>query len=286
MADITLIEEITSTATERLLDEMVVHALPRVPRLAARDIIEVQNLAASYGAKSVLQGVSMGIPEARITALIGPSGCGKSTVLRCLNRMNDEIPGFSMTGRIALDGMDIYDRSVNVTALRRAVGMVFQHPNPFPMSICDNIALAVREHRGRIDRAELDAVVEEALRHANLWDEVKGSLRDSAFSLSGGQQQRLCIARALAVRPAVVMLDEPCASLDPISTARIEELLLELSAEYTIVIVTHNLAQAQRVSDRVAFFLMGRLVEHGDTLEVFEAPAHKETADYVGGVYG
>ena len=282
----TLIEEITSTATERLLDEMVVHARAREIRRPAQPILEVRDLSVGYGSKQVLNGVSMSIPESRITAFIGPSGCGKSTALRCFNRMNDQIENFHMTGEIRLAGTNIRDNSVNVTALRRVVGMVFQHPNPFPMSIYDNIALAVREHNKRIDRSALDEVVEQALRHANLWDEVKDNLKDSAFSLSGGQQQRLCIARALAVKPSVIMLDEPCASLDPISTARIEELLLELSTEYTIIIVTHNLGQAQRVSDNVAFFLMGHLVEYGDTLEVFEAPAHKETADYVRGMYG
>jgi phosphate transport system ATP-binding protein len=187
---------------------------------------------------------------------------------------------------VTLDGQDVYARGVNVTALRRAVGMVFQQPNPFPMSIYDNIALAVREHERRIPRAELDGVVEHALRQASLWDEVRDCLTQSALSLSGGQQQRLCIARALAVKPTVLMLDEPCASLDPISTGRIEELLLELSADYTIVIVTHNLAQAQRISDKVGFFLMGRLVEFGDALQVFEASARPETAEYVRGAFG
>ncbi|MDO8963475.1 MAG: phosphate ABC transporter ATP-binding protein PstB [Coriobacteriia bacterium] len=252
----------------------------------ARPIIGVQSLGVSYGKKRVLEDVGFSIPERRITAFIGPSGCGKSTALRCFNRMNDEIPSFRMEGTIALDGKDIYARDVNVTALRRAVGMVFQSPNPFPMSVYDNIALAVREHEGRMARAALDEIVERSLVQANLWSEVKDGLRESALSLSGGQQQRLCIARALAVRPAVLMLDEPCASLDPISTARIEELLLELSADYTIVIVTHNLAQAQRISDQVAFFLMGRLVEVGDAMQVFEAPARKETADYIRGAFG
>ena len=200
--------------------------------------------------------------------------------------MNDEIASFKMTGTITLDGQDIHGQGVNLTALRRTVGMVFQQPNPFPMSIYDNIALAVKEQRGRVARAELDSIVETALTQASLWDEVKNSLKDSAFSLSGGQQQRLCIARALAVTPAVIMLDEPCASLDPISTAKIEELLLELSADYTIVIVTHNLAQAHRISDQVAFFLMGKLVEVGETRAVFEAPQFDETANYIQGRFG
>jgi phosphate transport system ATP-binding protein len=249
-------------------------------------VIEVDGLSASYGRKPVLADVSLGIPSNRITAFIGPSGCGKSTALRCFNRMNDEIPSFSMSGTITLDGQDVNARGVNLTALRRAVGMVFQQPNPFPMSIYDNIALAVKEQRGRVPRAELDSIVETALGQASLWGEVKNSLKDSAFSLSGGQQQRLCIARALAVTPAVLMLDEPCASLDPISTARIEELLLELSADYTIVIVTHNLAQAHRISDQVAFFLMGELVEVGETRSVFEAPEHEQTANYIHGRFG
>jgi phosphate transport system ATP-binding protein len=259
---------------------------PRVRSTAVPSIFKVSGLDVSYGKKKVLHDVSLDIPEKRITAFIGPSGCGKSTALRCLNRMNDEIPSFRMEGSIKLADQDIRGKSVNITALRRAVGMVFQQPNPFPMSIYDNIALAVREHQGRMPRAQLDAIVEQALRHASLWEEVKDILKDSALSLSGGQQQRLCIARALAVKPAVIMLDEPCASLDPISTASIEELLLELSTDYTIVIVTHNLAQAKRISDKVAFFLMGRLLEYGDALQVFEEPKRTETAEYVRGAFG
>jgi phosphate transport system ATP-binding protein len=254
--------------------------------LDTRTLIGVDGLGVAYGKKQALSGVTLDIPLNRITAFIGPSGCGKSTALRCFNRMNDEIASFKMSGRIAVDGQDIYGRDVNVTALRRAVGMVFQQPNPFPMSIYDNIALAVREQRGRVGRRELEGIVERALTQANLWSEVKDCLKDSAFSLSGGQQQRLCIARALAVTPAVIMLDEPCASLDPISTAKIEELLLELSADYTIVIVTHNLAQAHRISDQVAFFLMGRLVEVGETRTVFETPHFEETAHYIQGRFG
>jgi phosphate transport system ATP-binding protein len=230
--------------------------------------------------------VTFDLPENRITAMIGPSGCGKSTVLRCLNRMNDGINGFSMDGTVSFRGQSIYDRKVDVTELRRAVGMVFQLPNPFPMSIYENIALAVREHHTRISRDELDHTVEFALRQANLWDEVKNELKRSALGLSGGQQQRLCIARALAVKPEVIMLDEPCASLDPISTARIEELLLDLANEYTIAIVTHNLAQAHRISDDVAFFLIGELVEFGPVASVFENPRRKETAEYVRGAFG
>ncbi len=272
--------------TFSMLEGMLATAAPRVRSTDVPSVFEVRALDVSYGSKRVLHDVSLDIPEKRITAFIGPSGCGKSTALRCLNRMNDEIPTFKMRGKIRLAGQDIRGKSVNVTALRRNVGMVFQQPNPFPMSIYDNIALAVREHESRIARSTLDGVVEQALRHASLWDEVKGNLKGSALSLSGGQQQRLCIARALAVKPAVIMLDEPCASLDPISTARIEELLLELSADYSIVIVTHNMAQAKRISDKVAFFLMGRLLEMGDALQVFEAPQRQETAEYVRGAFG
>jgi phosphate transport system ATP-binding protein len=286
MTEGTLVKDMASIATDHLLDEIVVQARAREAKPPVQPILQVRGLTAAYGNKRVLEDVTLDIPENRITAFIGPSGCGKSTALRCFNRMNDEIDSFRMNGAISLAGTDIRDHSVNVTALRRVVGMVFQHPNPFPMSIYDNIALAVREHSGRLGRGEVDRIVEESLRHASLWDEVKNNLRDSAFSLSGGQQQRLCIARALAVKPSIIMLDEPCASLDPISTARIEELLLSLSADYTIIIVTHNLAQAQRVSDVTAFFLMGRLVEHGDTLELFENPTRRETSDYVRGVYG
>ena len=272
--------------TFSMLEGMLTASAPRVRTADAAPVFQIRGLDASYGSKRVLHDVTFDIPERRITAFIGPSGCGKSTVLRCFNRMNDEISGFRSDGTIQLADQDIRGKGVNVTALRRIVGMVFQQPNPFPMSIYDNISLAVREHGGRVPRAKLDATVETALRQASLWDEVKDNLKDSALSLSGGQQQRLCIARALAVNPSVIMLDEPCASLDPISTARIEELLLALSTDYTIIIVTHNMGQAKRISDRVAFFLMGRLVEMGDALQVFEAPKRNETAEYVRGAYG
>jgi phosphate transport system ATP-binding protein len=228
----------------------------------------------------------MSLPEHQITAFIGPSGCGKSTALRCFNRMNDLIGSFSMSGTVRVGGHDIYDRTVDVTSLRRMVGMVFQQPNPFPMSIYENIALAIREHRGRVAKDEMDEIVADALKHANLWEEVKDDLGRVATSLSGGQQQRLCIARALAVKPTVLMLDEPCASLDPISTSKIEELLLKLTGEYTIVIVTHNMAQAQRISDDVAFFLMGDLVEFGPSEQIFSCPQRRETASYVRGAFG
>jgi phosphate transport system ATP-binding protein len=272
--------------TFSMLEGMLNQSAPRIREGATKPIFEIEGLDVSYGPKKVLHDVSLEIPEKRITAFIGPSGCGKSTALRCLNRMNDEIPSFRSSGTIKLGGQDIRGKGVDITSLRRQVGMVFQQPNPFPMSVYDNIALAVREHSGRIARSTLDGIVEQALRHASLWDEVKDNLKDSGLSLSGGQQQRLCIARALAIKPAVIMLDEPCASLDPISTAKIEELLLELSNDYSIVIVTHNMQQAQRISDKVAFFLMGRLVELGDTLQVFEAPTRGETAEYVRGAFG
>lgn len=265
------------------LDRQMVRAERALER---NTMLKVDGLEVRYGSKTVLTDVTMDLPQNQITAFIGPSGCGKSTALRCFNRMNDEIRSFSMSGRILYGGQDIRDPKVDVTELRRQIGMVFQHPNPFPMSIHENIALAVKEHRGRVGKDELDHIVEEALTHANLWDEVKDDLKQSALALSGGQQQRLCIARALAVKPTVIMLDEPCASLDPISTARIEELLLELVADYTIIIVTHNLAQARRISDDVAFFLMGRLLEFGECRRVFEDPMRRETADYVRGVYG
>jgi phosphate transport system ATP-binding protein len=285
MTDSAVTEEKMSFDDE-FLRQMETGLGERRPATDSPAIITVEDLGVFYGRKQALQGVSLEIPERRITAFIGPSGCGKSTALRCFNRMNDEIRSFRMTGRIAIAEQDIYGREVNITALRRSVGMVFQQPNPFPMSIYDNIALAVTEQRGRVNRAELDGIVEQSLTHANLWPEVKDSLKDSAFSLSGGQQQRLCIARALAVTPGVIMLDEPCASLDPISTAKIEELLLELSADYTIIIVTHNLAQAHRISDQVAFFLMGKLVEVGETRAVFDAPHYEETANYIQGRFG
>jgi phosphate transport system ATP-binding protein len=246
----------------------------------------VEGLSTWYGPTQILQDVSLDIHDCRITALVGPSGCGKSTFLRCLNRMNDLVPGFKCTGSVALDGHDVRARDVDVASLRAAVGMVFQHPNPFPMSVHDNIALAVKEHRPKIRKTEIDEVVEESLRQANLWDEVKSDLRRSAFALSGGQQQRLCIARALAVKPDFLMLDEPCASLDPMSTARIESLLLDLSAEYPIVIVTHNLAQARRISDTMAFFLMGRLLEAGDTKSIFASPSLPQTREYLEGAFG
>jgi phosphate transport system ATP-binding protein len=264
----------------------VVMAASPVTTPPVPSMISIDGLSASYGDKQVLFGISMDVPKHRITAFIGPSGCGKSTALRCLNRMNDLIPSFSSDGEIRIDGQEINSRKVNVNALRRSVGMVFQQPNPFPMSIYDNIALAIREHERGVRKSELDRRVRHALEEASLWEEVADSLDRSALALSGGQQQRLCIARAIAIRPVILMLDEPCASLDPISTAAIEDLLVKLAAEYTIVIVTHNLAQARRISDKCGFFLMGELVEFGDTDQVFERPRREETGRYLSGVYG
>lgn len=256
------------------------------PAGQAQPMIDVRSLRVSYGAKEVLKGISMQMPERHITAFIGPSGCGKSTALRCMNRMNDMIRSCVVEGAVSIGGQDIYDGGVNVSALRRVVGMVFQQPNPFPMSIFDNIALAIREHEPKLSKAEVSERVEDALARACLLEELEGDLGKSALALSGGQQQRLCIARAIAVRPAVLMLDEPCASLDPISTAAIEDLLLTLKDDYTIVIVTHNLAQARRISDTCAFFLMGELLEWGPTEDIFMRPERDETARYISGVYG
>ncbi|MDP2210538.1 MAG: phosphate ABC transporter ATP-binding protein PstB [Candidatus Aquicultor sp.] len=248
--------------------------------------MEVKNLDAWYSSGQVLERINLPIFENEILALIGPSGCGKSTFLRCLNRLNDLIKSFRLQGQIKLDDFDIYDPGIDLAILRRKVGMVFQHPNPFPMSIFDNVAFGVREINRRIKRTELAEIVEESLRQASLWDEVKDKLNVSGLSLSGGQQQRLCIARALAVRPEIIMLDEPCSSLDPVSTAHIEELLLMLRADYTIIIVTHNLAQARRISHRMAFFLSGRLIEHGNTAEMSIRPQCEETENYLCGRFG
>jgi len=238
-----------------------------------------------YGAFKALCDVSLDIPSQNVTALIGPSGCGKSTFLRCLNRMNDEIPGTRITGKVTLDGEDIYQRGVSRESLRKRVGMVFQRPNPFPMSIADNITYGPRIH-GEGNRAKLNEIVEATLRDAALWDEVKDQLKKSAFDLSGGQQQRLCIARALAVEPEVILMDEPCASLDPNSTHLIEQLIEELKQKYTVVIVTHNMQQAARVSQKTAFFFKGEIVEVGDTADMFTKPQQKQTEDYIWGRFG
>ena len=248
-------------------------------------ILQVKDLDLWYGAHQALHSVSMDIPEKSITAFIGPSGCGKSTFLKTLNRMNDLVPGVKITGEVRYRGEDIYAPGTDVCRLRREIGMVFQKPNPFPMSIYDNIAYGPRTH-GIRSKARLDELVERSLRGAAIWDEVKDRLKKNALGLSGGQQQRLCIARALAVEPAVLLMDEPTSALDPISTSRIEELTMELKERYTIVIVTHKMQQAVRISDRTAFFLLGELVEYGATEQVFSAPAEKRTEDYITGRFG
>ena len=247
------------------------------------DIITVQDLNLWYGAAQALHHVSMEIPEKSITALIGPSGCGKSTFLKTLNRMNDLIPGVKVTGSVLYKEQDVF--AMDVSQLRREVGMVFQKPNPFPMSIYDNVAYGPRTH-GIRNKVRLDDIVEQSLRSAAIWDEVKDRLKKNALGLSGGQQQRLCIARALAVEPQVLLMDEPTSALDPISTSKIEELATVLKERYTIVIVTHNMQQAARVSDRTAFFLLGELVEYGDTEQIFAQPHDKRTEDYITGRFG
>ena len=247
------------------------------------DIITVQDLNLWYGAAQALHHVSMEIPEKSITALIGPSGCGKSTFLKTLNRMNDLIPGVKVTGSVLYKEQDVF--AMDVSQLRREVGMVFQKPNPFPISIYDNVAYGPRTH-GIRNKVRLDDIVEQSLRSAAIWDEVKDRLKKNALGLSGGQQQRLCIARALAVEPQVLLMDEPTSALDPISTSKIEELATELKERYTIVIVTHNMQQAARISDRTAFFLLGELVEYGDTEQIFAQPRDKRTEDYITGRFG
>ena len=249
------------------------------------DIMTVQGLDLWYGDHQALHDISMNIPEKSITALIGPSGCGKSTFLKTLNRMNDLIPGVKITGDVRYRDQDIFAPGTDVNELRREIGMVFQKPNPFPMSIYDNIAYGPRTH-GIKNRAKLDEIVEKSLRGAAIWDEVKDRLKKNALGLSGGQQQRLCIARALAVEPEVLLMDEPTSALDPISTSKIEELAMQLKEQYTIVIVTHNMQQAVRISDRTAFFLLGKLVECDDTQQLFSQPQDKRTEDYITGRFG
>ena len=249
------------------------------------NIINAQNLELWYGENKALKDISISIPEKSITAFIGPSGCGKSTFLKTLNRMNDLIPSVKIKGTVEYAGKNIFDPSVDVNELRREVGMVFQKPNPFPMSIYDNIAYGPRTH-GITSKAKLDEIVEKALKDAAIWDEVKDRLKKNALGLSGGQQQRLCIARALAVEPKVLLMDEPTSALDPISTSRIEELAEELKEKYTIVMVTHNMQQAVRISDYTAFFLLGELVEFGETEKIFSQPMDKRTEDYITGRFG
>ena len=249
------------------------------------NILSVENLCLWYGSHQALKDINIEIPEKSITALIGPSGCGKSTFLKTLDRMNDLLPDVKITGSVLYKGEDLFAPSVDVSELRRQVGMVFQKPNPFPMSIYDNIAYGPRTH-GVKNKAKLDEIVEKSLRGAAIWDEVKDRLKKNALGLSGGQQQRLCIARALAVEPEVLLMDEPTSALDPISTSKIEELAMELKEKYTIVIVTHNMQQAVRISDHTAFFLLGELVEYGETEKLFSQPQDKRTEDYITGRFG
>lgn len=249
------------------------------------NIITVKDMCLWYGDHKALKDVNIEIPEKSITAFIGPSGCGKSTFLKTLNRMNDLIPGVKITGDIRYEDTDIFSKEVDVNNLRKEIGMVFQKPNPFPMSIYDNIAYGPRTH-GITNKIQLDEIVEQALRNAAIWDEVKDRLKKNALGMSGGQQQRLCIARALAVEPKILLMDEPTSALDPISTSRIEELVMELKEKYTIVMVTHNMQQAVRISDYTAFFLLGELVEFGKTDDIFSQPQDKRTEDYITGRFG
>lgn len=250
-----------------------------------KDIITVKDLCLWYGNTQALKNIEIGIKENAITALIGPSGCGKSTFLKTLNRMNDLVPDVKITGKVEYDGKDIFAPGVDVNELRRDIGMVFQKPNPFPMSVYDNIAYGPHIH-GIKNKAKLDEIVEESLKDAAIWDELKDRLKKSALGLSGGQQQRLCIARALAVSPRVLLMDEPTSALDPISTSKIEDLAMELKKKYTIVIVTHNMQQAARISDQTAFFLLGNLIEYNDTEKLFANPNDKRTEDYITGRFG
>jgi len=266
---------------------LVVPSRSQTPSQAERPTsIDVQTLNFYYGAKRALEAITIAIPSRLVTAFIGPSGCGKSTFLRTLNRMNDIIPGTRVEGRVLIDNDDVYGAGVDVVALRRRVGMVFQKSNPFPKSIFENVAYGLRINGLARSRADMHERVEESLRSAAIWDEVKDRLHDSALALSGGQQQRLCIARALAVKPEILLMDEPASALDPIATQRIEELIYHLKTEYTIVIVTHNMQQAARVSDRTAFFWLGKLIEYGPTDRIFTNPSEKLTEDYVTGRFG
>jgi len=260
-------------------------ATPVAPLDEIEVALSVENLRLFYGEKQALHGVNINIPKGHVVAFIGPSGCGKSTLLRCFNRMNDLVDGCRIEGSISMEGRNIYDRKVNVAQLRRRVGMVFQKPNPFPKSIYENVAYGLRLH-GVNNRAQLDEAVERSLKGAALWDEVKDRLDSSGLSLSGGQQQRLVIARAIALEPEVLLLDEPCSALDPIATAQIEELLNNLKRKLTIVIVTHNMQQAARVSDFTAYMYLGKLIEYTDTKQLFTKPSRKETEDYITGRFG
>ena len=247
--------------------------------------VKIEKLDLFYGNFHALKNINLNIEQNRITAFIGPSGCGKSTLLKSLNRMNDMVEGCRITGKILLDGDDIFDRKMDVNILRKKVGMVFQKPNPFPMSIYDNIAYGPRTH-GIRKKSELDEIVEQSLRNAAIWDEMKDNLKKSALALSGGQQQRLCIARALAVQPDVLLMDEPTSALDPISTSKIEDCVMQLKDKYTIVIVTHNMQQAVRISDKTVFFLLGEIIEEGITEQIFSMPKNQKTEDYITGRFG
>lgn len=272
-------EKIVIGLLERKLMSDPAEEIPSRPKIVA------ENINFHYGKFQALKSVSITVPEKKVTAFIGPSGCGKSTFLRCLNRMNDLIDGTKLEGSITIDGIDIYGKDVDPVALRKDVGMVFQKPNPFPMSIYDNITYGPKLH-GVKARSDLDSIVEKSLKQAALFEEVKDKLRNSALELSGGQQQRLCIARTLAVDPKIILMDEPCSALDPIATSRIEDLIFELKREYTIVIVTHNMQQAQRASDRTAFFMLGQLVEENSTSNIFLFPQKPETQGYISGRFG
>jgi len=250
-----------------------------------KEIISSKDLHLYYGKKEALKGIDLSVNQGEITALIGPSGCGKSTFLRCLNRMNDLIPDVTITGNVSYKGQDIYSPKTDTVQLRKEVGMVFQQPNPFPFSIYENIVYGLKL-KGETNKQVLDQVVEESLKAASVWDDVKDKLHESALSLSGGQQQRVCIARVLAVNPEIILLDEPTSALDPISSAKIENTLLELKEKYTMIIVTHNMSQASRISDKTAFFLSGDLIEYNDTKKIFLNPTKKETEDYISGRFG
>jgi phosphate transport system ATP-binding protein len=264
---------------------MILGAMTATPPQISNPKISARDVSFFYGTFQALKGISLDIAPNQVTALIGPSGCGKSTFLRCLNRMNDLVEGSHLEGTVTLDGINMYSAEVDPVELRKHVGMVFQKPNPFPMSIYDNIAYGPRIH-GTKDRDKLDEIVETSLKRAALWDEVKDKLRQSGLSLSGGQQQRLCIARTMAVDPKIILMDEPCSALDPIATSRIEDLIFELKNDYTIVIVTHNMQQAQRASDYTAFFMSGQLVEFNSTQNIFLYPQEKRTEDYISGRFG
>lgn len=276
--------EVPSSPSVRAIT--VTAPLPSALNPAVRAAIEIENIDFCYGPSKALHGISLGIQAREVTAFIGPSGCGKSTLLRCLNRMNDLIEGARVTaGRIQIDGVDINDRRVDVIELRKRVGMVFQKSNPFPKSIYENITYGLRI-QGERNKSRLDEIVEKSLRGAALWDEVKDRLHQSALGLSGGQQQRLCIARAVAVEPEIILMDEPCSALDPIATAKVEELIHEMKKQFTIVIVTHNMQQAARCSDRTAFFYLGKLIEYAETRTIFMNPANPQTEAYVSGRFG